>query len=465
MGVTVPTIINPSYSRKKKKEMNDDSWKLNMGRKEAAILLRPSMGLVMGMLLTAASPYGVTPANIVHWIENGSLPLLNAFDSTNSNSTSKSKSNPTNNNSDSSSSCPRPYLRRCRSLLSTTQKGTLKMISGFFKCPVPPTVSTILKTVKIIHVACGYQTPKIKLLSSNRVVPPLPIPPLAAVKMGTWGTKRRQRQQHHSNWKKKKKKKETILTSKRLYLPGRLIRPSTVPLVLGQFISELGFSQNILNYSLSLMGLPISKRSLLFSSSSLSSLTRTTIKTKTKEIADSAVDDRRFDSCVGGGDINNGDGDNQSVNLLESSDGDDNDEIDNEDGNHSVNLLESDNDYNYDDNVDDDDAVRKKEKKRLKERIKKRRYRERIRTEYEEAKKTKTETPTIDPGWLPSPLTGARPDKLGDINRILAVVVVACKLIPNWDVNHRYVFSRHPKSSLSFSSSSQNKKKEGNEEE
>ncbi|OEU11683.1 hypothetical protein FRACYDRAFT_244806 [Fragilariopsis cylindrus CCMP1102] len=367
------TTIKPSSNTNSKKKKKNNDWKLNMGRKEAALLLRPSMGLVMGFILTAASPYGVTAANIVKWIENGSLPLLNAFDSTSTSISTQSDSTHSNSNSNCSSS--RAQRRRLSSsLLSKTQQETLKMISGFFTCPIPPNVSTLLKTVKIIHVACGYQPPKIKLLSllSRASVPSIKIPPLAAVKAGTTAAvpnryHRKQQQQ---------RVKETILTSKRLYVPGRLVRPSTVPLILGQFVSELGLSQRILNYSLALMGLPISKRSLSSSTSTTTSMNEEDINNATAATDDSSIESGE---------------ENESV------------------------------------------------RRRLKESARKQQYRERIRKERGEKQK---EMKSINPEWLPSPLPGARPDKLGDINRILAVAVIACKLIPHWEDNHRYVFIR-----------------------
>ncbi|KAG7359050.1 hypothetical protein IV203_015639 [Nitzschia inconspicua] len=206
-----------------------------LGRKEAALVLQPSLVMVMGMILIATAPYGISESDVLHWVQQGSLPLLNAFD--------------------------------C--LLSPSQQEALSLVAPFFRCHKLPTIAALKRSVLGLHVACGYKPPPVPLSKGG--------------------------------------KKQGQLSDKSLMAPGRIIRPSNVPLVLANLVSNLGLSQLVLDFALALMGLPVSR--------SVSSA-------------------------------------NESVNDESS--------------------------------------------------------------------------------WLPPTLSKAHPDGLNDVSRILAVVVVACKLIPNW---------------------------------
>jgi hypothetical protein len=104
-----------------------------VGRRAAALILRPSIAMVVGMLWVAVAPLGVTGGHIREWIGNGSLPLLNAF-----------------------------------RLLSSEEQQTLKPIEAFFKPQFPPTLYVMKRIVRALHVACGYKPPKIILRKKKR---------------------------------------------------------------------------------------------------------------------------------------------------------------------------------------------------------------------------------------------------------------------------------------------------------
>jgi len=272
------------YHNKILKEHTESKTVSVLGRKEAALMLRPSMRLLLGLLLVAASPHGVTEGQMVGWVENGSLPILHAFST----------------------------------LLSDAQKETLAMTAPFFTLPITPTASNLKRIAKKIHVACEYR-------------PPMSPKPVFL-----------------------RKPQEPIATDPLDFEPGRLIYPSAVPLILGQLVSDLGFSQKVLNYSLALMGLPVSRLALTKVSASRK-------RPKTNVAGSSVKDDHNASSSV---------------------------------------------------------------------------YRECV----QEPSQMGNENGQVE--WLPPKLWYAHPDKLSDIHQILAVVIVACKLIPDWESNQRYVFQR-----------------------
>jgi len=293
-----------------------------IGRKEAALCLRPSMDVIIGILLVAALPHGVTDWKMHEWIRTGSLPVLNAFSS----------------------------------LLPKAQQETLSMISSFFSLPRVPGVFDLRQLISKIHVACGYRPPKVKLVKQ--------LSPLENPKQQSQETQQ---------------DTERILSTKSLYTPGRSVRPSSVPLVLGQLVSELGFSQRVLNYSLAIMGLPISRESL-----------------KSRASQD---DDRTFDFKEKSGVIFGlGQRDAAPTSDLES---------------NAKSEMNSDDISSYEKNSIDGKQNRNDVS---------------CMKEYVE--------------WLPPPLSRARPHRIESIDQILAIVVVACKLIPNWERNHQYVFKR-----------------------
>lgn len=110
-----------------------------LGRKEAALILQPSLVMVMGMILIATAPYGVSESDLIRWLQQGALPLLNAFDF----------------------------------LLNPTQKETLHPIATFFRSHTLPTFSALKRMILNIHVACGYKPLPIHLKkrkSKNRQI-------------------------------------------------------------------------------------------------------------------------------------------------------------------------------------------------------------------------------------------------------------------------------------------------------
>ena len=354
------TYAKMIYFHNKLMNQTSKSRKIHkVGRKEAALLLVPSMKLVLGMLLVVASPHGVTEGKIIEWVENGSLPIMHAF------------------------AC----------LLSNTQQETLAMAASFFSLSLAPSVSNLRQIVKQVHVACGYRAPKVKLVSLQPPPPP--------------------------SQRGRKRALERILNTRSMSAPGRLVCPSTVPLILGLLVSELGLSQKVLNYSLALMGLPVSRQ---------------TLKAKTRD-ANEGVTLPRDRAILGNNAYHDG--------VRRPWDSDD------------IPVF---------DLTKPSERLRKR-KYLLK--INQRRCRARKRKNLGlslQTKKRKNEYKANDQkdgdikvnnqkaldnndqdipaDWLPPPLLGARPDKLGEVDQILAVMIIACKLIPGWEMNHQYVFSR-----------------------
>lgn len=162
--------------------------KKTLGRKAVALCLSPSLPMVAAILCMAFAPFGITCANIQVWIEDGSLPLLNAFP-----------------------------------LLTPQEQKRLKRIKRFFHLNEPPSASQLGKLVTNIQIACGYE-PKTFLLR----------------KKGS----------------EKEEISQPIKAQKNQHL-GRLLTPRSLPLALARIVSQLGLSQKVLDYSLTLMGLPI----------------------------------------------------------------------------------------------------------------------------------------------------------------------------------------------------------------
>ncbi|KAL3935194.1 MAG: hypothetical protein SGBAC_009236 [Bacillariaceae sp.] len=153
----------------------------HVGRKEGALMLQPSMTMVVAILIVAVTPIGITMNQILRWVENGSLPLRNGF-----------------------------------SLLRESDKEPLKTISSFFNLPTSPPVHLVERMVRNLHVACGFKQRRIILntKTSRRV--------------------------------------ET--SASKLHKPGRTMIPAHVPVIAASLVSDLGLSQQVLNYALSMMG-------------------------------------------------------------------------------------------------------------------------------------------------------------------------------------------------------------------
>eukprot|EP00536_Pseudo-nitzschia_multiseries_P017711 jgi/Psemu1/328622/estExt_fgenesh1_pg.C_17490001 len=520
---------------------SDDSDRDDSDEDEAALLLRPSMGLVAGILLVAGAPHGVTEKQVVDWIENGSLPLLRAnehllfSEQQQHNSKSKSKSR---------------------------SKSLAMIASSFFSMPVAPTASQLRHLAKRIHVACGYKPPTVRLVAPTIPVAaefPTTTTPGVGARRGSRSSvsvlvspssppppSQQQQQQPQPQPVRRKPKPDKILTAKSLYKPGRLVRPSTVPLLIGKLVSELGFSQIVLNYSLALAGLSVSREALRGvggnngdcngenedipswmvedcdvvveppkeastpepkntepakreepSTATATTTTTTTTdplapshpnpkrnrKRKTKDDdsvyafpwkdetetppvfdltkPEEVIRFKRYKNMhyqrkfrakqreqqhakhVCSEDDGDGDdGDNSSVdtkNLVR----DMNKDIDDEDGDGETNEDEE--------GGIEDEAT--KDSENISAKSESSRSADEPRDERGADEKGEVLPPTMSERppvvvhkrrrtWLPSPILGARPDKLSDLDRILAVVVVACKLIPGWDQNHRYRFAR-----------------------
>mmetsp|Transcript_17187 Transcript_17187/g.35912 ORF Transcript_17187/g.35912 Transcript_17187/m.35912 type:complete len:822 (+) Transcript_17187:475-2940(+) len=464
-----------------------------LGRKEAALLLRPSMVMVAGILLVAAAPHGVTEGQIVKWIENGSLPLLRAFSSP---------------------------------LLPEAQREPLTMVAPFFSLPVTPSASVLQNIAKRIHVACGYQPPKVKLVapvragtaqstdynskSKSKMLAVTPSPRLFRSKSKIPMLRRR---------------KERILTTKSLYAPGRLVRPSTVPLLLGQLVSELGFSQMVLNYSLALVGLAVSKEALLpvgggedtswtvpedyHKEEETCSDGKTDVaivgeNTAAAPSVPSATVDRHvapwdedtapvFDPSQPEEELRQKKYKNMlyqrkyrakkraKLGLLVQAqkrnkkyckaevDGHSGIDVDFDKENHrdetDTNASNGDkkfctgegndnDDHSVEGESSDNDKIPVFDLGKSGEKIGQESIHKECRKERSSQSTNENEVPKRKRTWLPSPIMGARSDKLGDVNRILAVVVVACKLIPNWEQNHRYIFFRGRRRAINSSSNS-----------
>jgi hypothetical protein len=242
----------------------------NVGRREAALLLTPSLTTAIGMLWMAVAPYGVTAGKIIDWVSAGALPLLNSFST----------------------------------LFSAEQQTLLKGVSSFFRNHIPPTTGQLTRVVKCLHLTSGYEPPQIRVST------------------------RRKSEDRMMN-------KGTLLLSDPLNKPGRVIRPSGVPIILASLIIELGLGQRVLNYCLAMMGLPVAQETLFDSEEQLPR--KMSRKAQSPHVASSELQHQR-------------------------------------------------------------------------------------RTPYS----------------LPQQLAAARPDRLSILSKIIAVIVVACKLIPDWDEKYGY---------------------------
>jgi hypothetical protein len=93
-------------------------------RKDAALYSAPSMKLVLALVWTAVSRYGVSSIQILKWVYNGSLPLFNAFN-----------------------------------LFEDKLKKELAPIASFFQMPKPPTQASLVEKSRYLLIACGLKSP------------------------------------------------------------------------------------------------------------------------------------------------------------------------------------------------------------------------------------------------------------------------------------------------------------------
>ena len=339
-----------------------------LGRKEAALLIKPSMELILIILLVAASPHGLTEGKLAAWVGNGSLPILDAF----------------------------------RRLLSANQQRELSMIASFFTIPKAPDAGVLKFLTRKVHVACGYRAPKVKLMRRYN-----------------------------------RRTKGRTMTEKSLVVAGRLVRPSSVPMMLGYLVSELGLSQKVLNYSLALMGLPVSIWALKAAE---------TIEPRGK--GRPRQDFTHIDITE--------DWDSEAIpefDLSKASDRQERRRYLNKLAQrrrrakqrkklgltvHTIyrNKKYQDTKLRYSDTLAEiPDFISSGRNENVEDEV----------PDFVSSQGNHKNAPAVDKEkteWLPPALRKARPDKLSDIDQILAVVIVACKLIPGWETNHHYVFSR-----------------------
>jgi hypothetical protein len=105
------------------------------------------------------------------------------------------------------------------SLLKPTEQESLKTITRFFRLASVPSVNSFDRMVMKLHVACGYKPRPILLHKKNN--------------------------------------RRVLTKASKSYKPGHTILPSHVPMIAAQFVSDLGLNQQVLNYTLSILGQPI----------------------------------------------------------------------------------------------------------------------------------------------------------------------------------------------------------------
>jgi hypothetical protein len=102
------------------------------------------------------------------------------------------------------------------SLLKPTEQESLKNIKPIFRMEFVPSVTSFDKMVTKLHIACGYK----------------PRPILV----------------------RRKGKAPMKTKASKSYRPGHTILPSHVPMLAARFVSDLGLNQQVLNYTLSILG-------------------------------------------------------------------------------------------------------------------------------------------------------------------------------------------------------------------
>jgi hypothetical protein len=115
-------------------------------------------------------------------------------------------------------------------------------IANFFRMKKPPTSDLLQRTATTLQVACGYQPPLIRVRSPSKT------------RSGGDDDEIEETTVHRNNNKRKKKQPPPTATT--TAKPGRMLTPASVPMMTARFVSDLEFGQQVLNYSLALMGLP-----------------------------------------------------------------------------------------------------------------------------------------------------------------------------------------------------------------
>jgi hypothetical protein len=167
------------------------------GRLECALVLKPSMRLIVCLLWMATSRAGVTAEQVLNWIANGAIPLQNAF-------------------------------RHC---FNEEDRIALKLVAGAFCLKTLPSAHEIESLACKIAVACSFTS----------FSPP-----------------QEKSKQDESPGGEKAELKQTKRKRKRTRLEARpdfcFVTPESVPLMTARLIRDLGFGKRVFDYALALMG-------------------------------------------------------------------------------------------------------------------------------------------------------------------------------------------------------------------
>jgi len=175
---------------------------LNKGKYEAAISLTPSMEFAAAIIWLGISRIGVTPGQLIHWIANGSLPLLNAY----------------------------------QLLLSPDHQHNLKSIRSFFRMQSLPSPSLIEKYGALLAITCGLQSTA-------------QIPQLADMEDAKKDDEEGQRGEEEML-------ESTAESNLKVLQRIRFVSTECVPLMIGQLIADLRLGQTVLDIALALIGHP-----------------------------------------------------------------------------------------------------------------------------------------------------------------------------------------------------------------
>ena len=132
-SAALPNIQQPSRKRKRGFRNLNDLLRRGiakshtvMNRETAALCLYPSMDLVAAILWFAIARIGILPGQLVNWIANGTLPLMNAFER----------------------------------MLTKDDQESLLFLCTFFRMARPPKPTKIEKLAALLSVVCGMKESK-----------------------------------------------------------------------------------------------------------------------------------------------------------------------------------------------------------------------------------------------------------------------------------------------------------------
>lgn len=117
--------------------LKESSAHVALGREAAALYLKPSMELAASIIWFSVARIGITTGQLVCWIANGTLPLLNAF----------------------------------QQLLTIDDQNALKSLQIFFTMWSPPLTGRIERQAALLAVACGMkeseEIPQLRVLDGG----------------------------------------------------------------------------------------------------------------------------------------------------------------------------------------------------------------------------------------------------------------------------------------------------------